>query len=86
LLGALSILRDYLDLTGGKYGCGEGQCGACTVLVDGKALRSCVTKVGTVTEKHVTTLEGIAGAFGLSRESSVPFAIFFLVHFLLLVG
>ena len=43
----LSVLRDELDLTGAKYGCGEGQCGACTVLVDGRALRSCVTRANS---------------------------------------
>lgn len=42
----LSVLRDDLDLTGCKYGCGEGQCGACTVILDGKAIRSCITAVG----------------------------------------
>jgi aerobic-type carbon monoxide dehydrogenase small subunit (CoxS/CutS family) len=56
----LTVLRDYLDLTGSKYGCGEGQCGACTVLIDGKAQRSCITKVGTVAEKPITTIEGLA--------------------------
>jgi nicotinate dehydrogenase subunit A len=56
----LTVLREHLDLTGSKYGCGEGQCGACTVLIDGKARRSCVTKVGTVTEKQITTIEGLA--------------------------
>ncbi len=56
----LTILRDHLDLTGSKYGCGEGQCGACTVLVDGKARRSCITDVGSVGEKQVTTIEGLA--------------------------
>jgi aerobic-type carbon monoxide dehydrogenase small subunit (CoxS/CutS family) len=56
----LSVLRDQLDLTGSKYGCGEGQCGACTVLIDGKAQRSCITKVGTVSEKQITTIEGLA--------------------------
>jgi aerobic-type carbon monoxide dehydrogenase small subunit (CoxS/CutS family) len=56
----LSVLREQLDLTGSKYGCGEGQCGACTVLIDGKAQRSCVTKVGTVSQKHITTVEGLA--------------------------
>jgi aerobic-type carbon monoxide dehydrogenase small subunit (CoxS/CutS family) len=55
----LVVLRDYLDLTGTKYGCGEGQCGACTVLIDGEARRSCITLVGSVAEKHVTTIEGL---------------------------
>ncbi|MGB6472847.1 MAG: (2Fe-2S)-binding protein [Candidatus Sulfotelmatobacter sp.] len=56
----LTVLRDHLDLTGSKYGCGEGQCGACTVLVDGKAQRSCITRVGAVTGKQITTIEGLA--------------------------
>lgn len=56
----LTVLRDHLDLTGSKYGCGEGQCGACTVLVDGKAQRSCITRVGTVSQKQITTIEGLA--------------------------
>lgn len=56
----LSVLRDDLDLTGTKYGCGEGQCAACTVLVDGVATRSCITKVGTVAGKAITTIEGLA--------------------------
>jgi aerobic-type carbon monoxide dehydrogenase small subunit (CoxS/CutS family) len=56
----LSVLREQLDLTGSKYGCGEGQCGACTVLIDGKAQRSCITRVGTVVDKKITTIEGIA--------------------------
>jgi aerobic-type carbon monoxide dehydrogenase small subunit (CoxS/CutS family) len=55
----LSVLRDDLDLTGSKYGCGEGQCGACTVLIDGQATRSCITKVGLVAGKKITTIEGI---------------------------
>ena len=54
------MLREHLDLTGSKYGCGEGQCGACTVLIDGKAQRSCVTRVGTVSRKQITTIEGLA--------------------------
>jgi aerobic-type carbon monoxide dehydrogenase small subunit (CoxS/CutS family) len=58
----LTVLREQLDLTGSKYGCGEGMCGACTVLVDGKAMRSCITKVGAVAQKQITTIEGIAGA------------------------
>jgi nicotinate dehydrogenase subunit A len=56
----LTVLREHLDLTGSKYGCGEGQCGACTVLIDGKAQRSCVTRVGSVAHKPVTTIEGLA--------------------------
>lgn len=56
----LTVLRDDLDLTGSKYGCGEGQCGACTVLIDGQATRSCITKVGLVAGKKITTIEGIA--------------------------
>jgi aerobic-type carbon monoxide dehydrogenase small subunit (CoxS/CutS family) len=56
----LSTLRDHLGLTGAKYGCGEGQCGACTVLIDGKATRSCVTAAGSVVGKKITTIEGLA--------------------------
>jgi aerobic carbon-monoxide dehydrogenase small subunit len=56
----LTVLRDHLDLTGSKYGCGEGQCGACTVLIDGKARRSCITHVGEVGQRKITTIEGLA--------------------------
>jgi len=56
----LSVLREQLDLTGSKYGCGEGQCGACTVLIDGKAHRSCITPVSSLANKSVTTIEGLA--------------------------
>ena len=55
----LSVLRDDLDLTGAKYGCGEGQCGACTVLIDGQAARSCLTKVDALAGKQITTIEGL---------------------------
>jgi len=56
----LRVLRDNLQLTGTKYGCGEAQCGACTVLLDGQPVRSCVTRVGTLAGKAVTTIEGLA--------------------------
>ena len=55
----LWVLRDELQLTGTKYGCGEGLCGSCTVLIDGKAERSCVTPVGQVQGKRITTIEGL---------------------------
>jgi aerobic-type carbon monoxide dehydrogenase small subunit (CoxS/CutS family) len=56
----LGVLRDNLDLTGSKYGCGEGRCGACTVLVDGQPTRSCVPQVGRAAGKQITTIEGLA--------------------------
>src|SRR5688572_15974205 len=63
----LTVLRDELDLTGAKYGCGEGQCGACTVLVDGQAVRSCVTRASSIEGKKVTTIEGLAAGGELHR-------------------
>ena len=56
----LWVLRDELLLTGTKYGCGEGQCGACTVHVDGAALRSCVVPVSSVARQKITTIEGLS--------------------------
>jgi aerobic-type carbon monoxide dehydrogenase small subunit (CoxS/CutS family) len=56
----LIVLREQLDLTGSKYGCGEGQCGACTVLINGNPRRSCITPVGAAAGKQITTIEGLA--------------------------
>jgi aerobic-type carbon monoxide dehydrogenase small subunit (CoxS/CutS family) len=56
----LWVLRDELHLTGAKYGCGEGQCGACTVLIDGRGARSCVTNLDDVAGKSITTIEGLS--------------------------
>jgi isoquinoline 1-oxidoreductase alpha subunit len=56
----LWVLRDHLGLTGSKFGCGMGLCGACTVHVDGQPTRSCITPVSAVTGKRITTIEGVA--------------------------
>jgi aerobic-type carbon monoxide dehydrogenase small subunit (CoxS/CutS family) len=55
----LSVLRDKLELTGPKYGCGEGACGACTVHINGAATRSCITAVSSVAGKEIITIEGL---------------------------
>ncbi|WP_167619332.1 (2Fe-2S)-binding protein [Maribellus sediminis] len=56
----LWVLRTHFELTGTKYGCGEGYCGACTVLIDNSAVRSCATTIGEVAGKSVVTIEGLA--------------------------
>jgi isoquinoline 1-oxidoreductase subunit alpha len=56
----LWVLRDILNLKGAKYGCGIGRCGACTVLMDGQAVRSCMTEVGSVGDERITTIEGLS--------------------------
>ena len=56
----LWVLRDHLNLVGTKYGCGIAQCGACTILIDGKATRSCVLPVSSVEGKEITTIEGLS--------------------------
>jgi aerobic-type carbon monoxide dehydrogenase small subunit (CoxS/CutS family) len=61
----LEVLREDLGLTGTKYGCGEGQCRSCTVLVDGKAITSCVTPVRAAAGKSITTIEGLAKSSAL---------------------
>ena len=63
----LEVLREDLQLTGTKYGCGEGQCRACTVLIDGKASTSCTTPVRAVAGRKITTIEGIAANGQLHR-------------------
>jgi isoquinoline 1-oxidoreductase alpha subunit len=63
----LWVLRDELDLKGSKYGCGVGVCGACTVHIDGKPARSCITPIGSVGGAAITTIEGI-GATALGRR------------------
>jgi aerobic-type carbon monoxide dehydrogenase small subunit (CoxS/CutS family) len=55
----LTVLRDHLDLTGSKYGCGEGACGACTVLINDNPTRSCIMPVGNATNKEIITIEGL---------------------------
>ena len=61
----LSVLRNRLQLTGTRYGCGEGQCGACTVLLDGQPVRSCRLPVSAAAGKKITTIEGLAPEGGL---------------------
>jgi isoquinoline 1-oxidoreductase alpha subunit len=70
----LYALRDELKLTGTKFGCGAGQCGACTVHLNGQAIRSCVTPVSAIAEQKITTIEGLANSKGLLGESEVQIA------------
>jgi aerobic-type carbon monoxide dehydrogenase small subunit (CoxS/CutS family) len=63
----LTVLRDVLDLTGSKYGCGEGACGACTVLIDERPVRSCITTLQMAQGKSITTIEGLADGDKLTK-------------------
>lgn len=70
----LWFLRDTLELTGTKYGCGKGLCGSCTVHVDGRAIQACITRVSEAAGKNVTTIEG------LSKDGSHPLQIAWLAN------
>ncbi len=65
----LWVLRDELQMTGTKFGCGVGICGACTVHVDGQATRSCITPLSAVVDKEIRTIEGLAMADGGDRQT-----------------
>ena len=68
----LYVLHNELHLHGPRFGCGLAQCGACSVLLDGKEIRSCVTPVAAVSGKSITTLEGLAGPLGGQRGTTAP--------------
>src|SRR3954471_4321917 len=67
----LSVLRYDFGLTGSRFGCGEGQCGACTVLLDGAGARACVTRVGSVGAKAITTIEGLTAAGAGAKDAAL---------------
>jgi aerobic-type carbon monoxide dehydrogenase small subunit (CoxS/CutS family) len=66
----LWVLRDHLNLTGTKYGCGQGLCGACTVHLDGESARSCQTRLAAVGSRKVTTIEGLAATLGKAVQQA----------------
>jgi isoquinoline 1-oxidoreductase alpha subunit len=70
----LWVLREWVGLTGTKYGCGIAQCGACSVHIDGAVMRSCSIPVGSIADKKITTIEGI------SADSSHPVQVAWLAH------
>lgn len=73
----LTTLREYLSLTGSKYGCGEGACGACTVLINGNPVHSCITPVSSAAGKEIITIEGLEknphlnGAAGQGKQAAL---------------
>lgn len=71
----LYVLRNELELIGPRFGCGLAQCGACSVLLDGKEIRSCVTPVATTTGKSITTLEGLPGLWASERKKTAARAL-----------
>jgi xanthine dehydrogenase iron-sulfur cluster and FAD-binding subunit A len=68
----LLVLRDDLALTGAKIGCGEGECGTCTVVVDNEVCRACITPVGAVTGKRIRTVEGLGSTVSCIPPAGVP--------------
>lgn len=66
----LWVIRDELEMTGTKFGCGIAQCGACTVHMDGTAVRSCITPIGAVGDADITTIEGVDGAIAKAVQAS----------------
>ena len=76
----LWVLRDELGMTGTNFGCGIGNCGACTVHVDGNALRSCVTPAGAVEGRNITTIEGLARAVGGGGDGLSPVQLAWIDH------
>lgn len=69
----LTVLRDHLDLTGSKYGCGEGSCGACTVLMNGSTVRSCTLPASSAAGKEITTIEGLQSEDGSLHPVQIAF-------------
>jgi len=66
----LWVIRDELEMTGTKFGCGIAQCGACTVHMNGAAIRSCITPIGAVGDAEITTIEGVDGAIAKAVQAS----------------
>ena len=76
----LWVLRDEIGLTGTKFGCGAGACGACTVHVDGQALRSCSTPIASVADKDIVTIEGLGAAQAAAGAVLAPIQAAWIAH------